>query len=50
MLIETYTKADLRSETYLTPLLTVDDILPYVSNWLVDYIMQHSHFTSYRRE
>ncbi|MEF2889108.1 MAG: hypothetical protein U0N77_04780 [Turicibacter sanguinis] len=45
MLIETYTKEELRNETYVTPQLMIDDLLSYVSDWVVDYIMQHSHFT-----
>lgn len=45
MLIKTYTKEELRNETYVTPQLTIEDLLLYVSDWVADYIMQHSHVT-----
>lgn len=45
MLVVTYTKEELRNKTYEIPEVRIDEVLPYLSDWISDFIMQHSDDT-----
>lgn len=49
MLVKVYTKEELKSRTYETLELEIDELLPYLSDWMVDYIIQNSHFNQFTR-